>query len=187
MQVKGMAFNARLEFIKARFGEDRLDDVLDTVAQVKALMTSAGTFYPSTLYEYDHYTAFNQAICDKLYGGDEKAFVDMGEESAEGALKSVHKIFVMNRDVRSFLRSLPVIYAAYYVEMGEAKIEIKDTENRAIAEVHIPARAHRSVCQIVKGYMTRGMELCGAANIRIQELSCCTKGDNACRMDIAWD
>ena len=186
MQVKGMAFIARQASVAAKFGNEKLEQVMDAAPQVRALMTSSGNFYPSRLYEYEHYTAFNQSVCDILYNGDEKAYIEMGEESAEAALQSVHKIFIMNKDVRSFLRSLPVIYNAYYVDMGAAKIDIDDKINSAVTEIHVPGRPHRSLCQIISGYVKRGLALCGARDITLNETACQCRGDDACRMEIRW-
>lgn len=186
MQVKGTAFIARKDSVENKFGKEKLDAVLEVVPQVFALMSSTGNFYPSRLYEYDHYTAFNQAVCDVLYNGDEKAYREMGEESAEIALQSVHKVFIMNKDARSFLRSLPVIYNAYYVNMGAAKIDIDDKANLAVSEIRVPGRAHRSLCQIISGYVKRGLTLCGAQNVDLNETSCQCRGDDVCRMEIRW-
>jgi predicted hydrocarbon binding protein len=187
MQVKGMAFIARLDFIKTHFGEEKAEEVLATIPQVRALLSSSGNFYPSRLHEYDHYIAFNQAACDVLYKGNEKAFIEMGKESAEGALRSVHKVFVMNRDVRSFLRSLPVIFNAYYVDMGAATVEIDDKMNSAATSMHMPRNPHRSVCQVLRGYIHHGMELCGATGIELNETSCMCRGEETCKFEIRWD
>ena len=186
MQVKGTAFNARLDFIRDRFGEDKITQVLNTIPQVKALLSSTGTFYPSRAYEYDHYIAFNQAISDVLYHGGEKAYMDMGRDSAEHALKSVHKVFLMNKDTRNFVRSLPVIYAAYYVNMGVAEVHLDDTQNVARAFVRVPERAHRSLCQIIRGYVKHGMSMCGSQHISDLELSCCCRGAPACEFEFRW-
>jgi hypothetical protein len=187
MQVKGTAFNARLAFIKSKFGEDKLGAVWERAPQVQALVSSSGDFYPSRLYDYSHYTAFNQAVADAFYGGRETAFIEMGRDSADGALQSVHKIFVMNRDVRSFLRSLPVLYNAYYVDMGAAEVALNDRENTVTITVKMPRTPHRSLCQILRGYVLRGMELCGANSIADTETSCMARGGEACVMVITWN
>lgn len=187
MQVKGTAFNSRLAYIKTKFGEDKLGTVWERAPQVQALISSAGEFYPSRLYDYSHYTAFNQAVADAFYGGRENAFIEMGRESADGALQSVHKIFVMNKDVRSFLRSLPVLYNAYYVDMGAAEVALSDRENTVTITVKVPRAPHRSLCQILRGYVLRGMELCGANSIADAEISCMARGGDACVMAITWN
>ena len=187
MQVKGTAFNARLAFIKSRFGDDKLDAVWQRAPQVQSLMSSTGEFYPSRLYDYSHYTAFNQAVADAFYSGRETAYVEMGRESAEGALKSVHKIFVMNKDVRSFLRSLPVLFNAYYVDMGAASVDISDRENTVRIAIKVPRAPHRSLCQVLRGYVLRGMELCGAQSIADTEDSCACRGGDACVLNITWN
>jgi hypothetical protein len=187
MQVKGTAFNARLAFIKKKFGEDKLAAVWDRAPQIHALVSSTGEFYPSRLYDYIHYTAFNQAVADVFYGGKETAFIEMGRESADDALQSVHKIFVMNKDTRSFLRSLPILYNAYYVDMGLVEVNLNERENTVTVTVHGPRSAHRSLCQILRGYVLRGMELCGARSIAESEETCMARNGQACIFNITWN
>jgi len=186
MQVKGMAFNARLDFVKDRFSDEKLAAVMDKVPHVKEMCAASDGFYPSRLYDYKDYTAFNQAICDVLYDGKEKAYTEMGEYSAEGALTTVHKVFVMKKDVRSLLRSLPVIYSAYFIGLGAVTVDVSEVENLAKAKIQGVASPHRSLCQVVLGYMKHGMELCGATNVFIVEETCMCKGGDSCNVDARW-
>ena len=187
MQVKGTAFNARMSFVIEKFGEDKLSAVWDRAPQVHALLSTTGNFYPSRLYDYSHYVAFNQAVADVFYGGKESAYIDMGLDSASGALQSVHKIFVMNKDVRSFLRSLPVLFNAYYVDMGMVTVDLSERENTVTIVIKVPRTPHRSLCQVLRGYVLRGMEMCGARSVADHEETCMARGDESCTFNITWN
>lgn len=186
MQVKGMAMNARLSYVRKNFGPDGEKKLFEKLPKLKDMLFGE-EFLPSKMFQYNDYIAINQTVADLFFHGKDAGYIALGEDSANSALGTVHKAFVTARDVKSFVRSLPIIYNAYYKDLGQATTVVDAMENKATASVTGVKYPHRSLCQIIYGYLKKGMELCGAKNVKLNEKLCLCNKDSECTFEITWE
>ena len=174
MEVKGVAFIAREQFVKAVFGARIWDDLMTEVCAKHPSFKDL--IFPSTLINVREFLDFNDMLVEKLYEGDDTTYWKFGEKSAEWALTEgpYHK-FLDNKQPGQFIMTLPLIWSIYFTA-GKAQVTIVN-ENEfeiLVVQVSIP---HVYFEYLTLGYAKRGLELAGAKTVNMTAVRGFSKGD----------
>lgn len=182
VKIKGSVLKSRLAFVAEQAGEAGVKKVFGGLSAedqdaLRSVLTAG--WYPFELGR-----RLDEAIVRELGGGKREYFERLGEASAEKNLKGVHKDFLVPGDPQAFLAKAPVIYSFYY-DKGrrehqatgprEALLTTYDAETFSIAD-----------CLTVVGWHRRGLEMCGAQDVRIVEEECRARAGQVCRYRISW-
>lgn len=185
MKVKAVALKSREKFIKTKFGEESYQKFLQKLnPEDKEILES--TTLVSDWIPYHTYINVNQKICEEFFGHQEKAFSQFGEASAEEALTTIYKTFVATKNVKRFIQSAPDLYSLYYQNLGNIVVHFEG-ENVVNAKIIGNPEPHRSMCLSIIGYFQKGLQMCGAKNIIIQEKKCACWGDDCCEIYARWE
>jgi uncharacterized protein (TIGR02265 family) len=182
VKVKGGALASRLAFVREERGEEAVQRVLgrltDEDRKAFSPILTAG-WYPFELNE-----RLDQAIADEM-GIGERIFLVIGEKSAAHNLNGAHRALLSPGDPHGLLRRTPQIYQMYY-DAGHRTYE-RAADNKAILRTYdAPLFSHHD-CLTVAGWHRKAIEMCGAANVRVTETKCRTKGAEFCEYVCEWD
>ncbi len=174
MRVKGTAYHARLNLLRSKWGEEK----------VEAFLTRFHEEHPSfprkvlatTWMPAEEFLQLNDAIVDEVYGGDMESLWELGEASAAWTLKDgPYKNLLVTKDTRRFASMAPAMYANFF-DTGAARSAYSDTRvDLWIDGIPEPLR-HLYFEYSVVGYFRRGLELLGE-DVRAECVEGFSKGD----------
>jgi hypothetical protein len=167
MRIKGTALLARKRIIEDAFGEDAWRKLIDDVREAHPSLSQPLT--AATLYLVPDFLALHDEIIRRFYGGNDEAYMMLGEQSAEWALTlGPYKTFMMRKDIRSFVDSFPNLWAAYFHETASTGTATMTGSTIVLEAKNLPVW-HPYFEYLVVGYMKKGLELLGA-NVTMQRI-----------------
>jgi predicted hydrocarbon binding protein len=179
-KVKGTKISSKLAFVKDKFGEEALSNVIASMLvsdqEILHFLLDTG-WYPIELYE-----RVLRAICKVAAGGDMSIYSKIGEHSAEHNLNNAYRAF-RSKDPIKLLENMVPMHSMLN-DPGEMEV-IKEQEGRCVIKVTKP-RSTNIICRISRAFYQRVVELCGASNVRVLETKCSGRGDEFCQFDISW-
>lgn len=181
-QIKGAVLKSRIAFVEEHFGKEGVQRVLQSLApddQRPLRMLFTSNWYPFELGR-----RLDDAIAKVLGGGKAEFFERLGAASAEKNLSSLHIGYLTPGDPHAFLAKAPQIYAQYY---DTGRREYQRTGDRSgVLVTHDAETFSAPDCLTVVGWYRRGLELCGARDVRVSETECRAKGGTVCRYEVSW-
>lgn len=175
MEVKGTFFVGRKQFLVHRFGEPAWTSFLAALAEQDALFR--GPILATTMVPVASYLRFQEETIRRFFGGDDRAYWQIGEKAGEWALtEGPYKNYRQNqRDFGEFVaRSLPQIWSSYF-NRGELKTWVADGAVEGQI-VNLPVW-HVSFEFSVMGFMRRAIELVGFSIKQQQRVLGVSAGD----------
>ena len=103
MEVKGTAYLARKAMLEREIGQERFTELLRAVAARDPVF--AGPILATTRIPIDAFMRFNEAIVDRVYGGDQHSYFRFGEQARRGPSRA--RTSVWSRIAASTSSSLP--------------------------------------------------------------------------------
>lgn len=173
-RVKGAAIEATLGYLRARYGDAGLSEVL---ARCPPGVREAleGAVLVSAWYDGEVMVALTRAA-QARFGEDEdgQLAVRIGAASADfafgdGGPYEVFRQHGLRLGVGSFLESSAEIYRLYY-DVGRWSVE-EVTDTAAVMRVHDGVVFPASIVDRVRGYLRRGLELLGCHDVRVAHLT----------------
>jgi hypothetical protein len=174
MEVKGVAFLARQMMVVQERGEAAWRAFITEYAQQEPVF--AQTVMPVTRLPVDAFVRFNEALVQRLYGGDNRVYWQFGVKSAEYALGQgqLKSVFAPG-DYRRFILFTPGIWKGYFTE-GE--LQARPDANYAELRITGVPRPHLYFELSVMGFAAGGLTFLGAKNLRFEALKGFSKGHN---------
>ncbi|GMT98171.1 hypothetical protein KH5H1_22900 [Corallococcus caeni] len=174
MDVKGVAFLARQTMMVQAFGEPAWKAFV--AEQAKRDPIFGQLIMPVSRIPADAFLRFNEAMTQRFYGGDTKAYWQYGIKSAEYALSQGQlKTMFGKDDFRRFALFTPGIWKGYFTE-GDLTAQLQgDTVELRITGV---PRPHVYFELAVMGFAAGGLAyLSGRKEIHHEVLKGFSKGD----------
>ena len=175
MEVKGTAYLARKAMLEREIGAERFAELLRSVAKRDPVF--AAPILATTRIPIDAFMRFNEAIVDKVYGGDQHSYFRFGEQSAAWALAGPYKRLVENRGIDEFVASASAIYRNYFTE-GHAHATRKDKLVELRIEGIPDGLGHAYFEYAICGYFRRGLEEVSGGAVEMHALKGFVKGDS---------
>jgi uncharacterized protein (TIGR02265 family) len=182
-RIKGSVLRSRLAFVEEQVGADGLRRVIETLPA--ADQTALRGVLASTWYPFELGSRLDDAIVRVVGGGENDFFLKLGEASAAKNLGGVHKDFLAPGDPQAFLRRTPLIYSFYY-DVGRREYQ-QTGPKEGLLTTHDAGTFSAPDCLTIVGWHRKALEMCGASNVRVEELECRAKGAPVCRYRVAWD
>jgi hypothetical protein len=168
MEAKGVALLARKKLVSEQFGEDTWDAFLKEYGEKDGYFRT--DILPTALIPIDKFLAFNEALLKKFFLGDERAYITMGERTAEYSLvEGPYKTYLRDRDYRKLAEeSVPKLWKKFYTD---GTLEIIYQPGQVEAAIHGLPQRHVYFESAVVGYMKRTLELAGARDVSYRKLA----------------
>lgn len=182
VQVKGAAILPRFHYLEQHAPES-LDPIVARLPKPFRQQVESGLF-PDVWYPLDDFAALNRCIDAELGDGDGGLYVALGRHSADLILKTIYGGFYERGNPRYLFDRAQSIWDQYY---SSGRVDAQMTGSlRVQFSIRDFADPRRSVCQTVRGWMERSIELAGGVDVRVMERSCAARGDEACVFDGIW-
>ena len=181
-QIKGSVLKSRLAFVEEHGGKDAVARVLEHLAP--DARKQLGMILTVKWYPFDVGRQLDDAIVRVLGDGDSGFFERLGEASARANLATLHRGFLTDGDPHAFLGKAQSIYALYY-ETGRREYE-RVSEREGVLTTFDAETFSAPDCLTVIGWYKHALRLCGAAEPRIVEEECRSRGAQTCRYRISW-
>ncbi len=160
MRVKGTAIVARRQTVMAEFGAEAWDAFWRDFTDTHAPELAHGVL-PTATVPAETFLALSDALVERFYAGDPRAYWRFGVESASWALvDGPYANFVGTRDVASFLEVAPALWRAYY-SAGAFTAKLAEDRRLVRARIESPVR-HVHFEFSVMGFVERALTLVGA-------------------------
>jgi hypothetical protein len=160
MRIKGTALLARKRVIENTFGEAAWRELIEGMRGAYPSFDEPLT--AATLYPVPDFLAIHDEIIRRFYGGDDKVYFKLGEQSAEWALtQGPYKTFMRRKDITSFVESFPNLWAAYFHETASTGTATKTGSTIVLEARNLPVW-HPYFEYLIAGYVKKGLELLGA-------------------------
>jgi hypothetical protein len=161
MRVKGTAYHARLNLLRGKWGNDRVDTFLRGFAATHPSFPAA--ILPTTWLPAEDFLAFIDAIVNEVYGGDEQSLWEIGEASAAWSLREgPYRNLLEQNDIERFSGLGKAMYANFF-DSGDARSELRGSFVEVVID-NIPAKLRHLYFEYsLIGYFRRGLELLGAS------------------------
>jgi len=184
VEVKGTAVNVVPDFVKARHCATGFARWMDTLG-AKARAIFASTVYSNVWYPLD--TAFTEPasrVCDLFYGGSRSGAVQIGEFSADRALRGVYKFFVKLGSPEWLLTRASSVFSTYY---RPARME-SESAGRGHAYLVVSQFAGMSpvVEARIEGWVARSLEISGCNGVQVAVAESMAMGEPVTRFALSW-
>jgi len=182
-QVKGTAVIATMRFLEERFGDATLASVLQALSPAERALIEpaalASSWYPMSLLL--RVMRESQAAL----GGHPRIMRDMGRASAEYGLTTVYRIFLKVGSPQFIIGHAARVFGSYF-DRGEMRVR-ESRAGHATLDLLGFHEGSPELCERIRGWMERTMEMSGARNLRSAHSLCVHRGDAACRFQVDWD
>jgi hypothetical protein len=181
--VKGSAFASRIRWVQLNQGEAGLDRLLGVVSPALRETLDGGVVMASW-YPFDQFVELGERI-DATFGkGDLALIKPLGRHGADANLTTIYRLFFKVGTVKWIMARAARLWGMHY-DSGQLVVQQspgKEVELR-VEDFATPHRVH---CLSVQGWAERSVELSGAQDVALDELSCRASGDQTCRFRITW-
>lgn len=183
MKVKGNVLKARAAFVTERFGEAAWTRVVDSLPEEDRALFR-GAILNVGWYDFAQARRLDEAIVQVLGEGDTRLFEAMGRASAVENLTGVHSNLLTPGDPQAFMSKAQTIYRFYY-DVGRRSYEATGP-TEGLLTTHDAETFSAADCATVAGWYTEALEMCGAKNVRVEEIACRARGDGVCTYRVSW-
>jgi predicted hydrocarbon binding protein len=184
-RIKGAAIRARLEFVRARFGDEALKRVIGSLEGMDQVVLS-GTILPSIWYPFQVLVNLDEALRREIGGGGHDMFEEAGETVATQHARSIYRVFFRETDPERVLRLSACIFANYYSGLGRVSVRTSPdglSARLVIAEATSAARPH---CLTSMSYFRGVLDACIGRPVVGRETRCTCWGDETCEFEFSW-
>lgn len=168
-KIKGLVIISRFEYLESKYGTEKYSNFLSEISteevNFKRQPVDAASNYPESAL-----TLIDNLILEQFFEGDVSRFRAMGEWDAERFMPRLFNHYIDLKEPKEFLKQYERL-RGYLIGSGEMTVTEPEAERITIKidyGQHIP----RSVCLSEQGFISGGMQLCGAKNVQITEHSC---------------
>lgn len=182
--VKGTAIQARMDYLRSRFGPDGLAKVLDSLApEHRSLVTKpilVSNWYPMELSD-----EIMGAAEEHLGKGDGSLCRDIGVLSCKVGLQTVYKAFSRPDDPSSAVTRLTGLLWKSYYDTGEMVGRVRGPDSAEILISGIQLRKPW-LCHLLVGFIATILEEWGGSHSRASHPECMARGDSRCLFLVEW-
>lgn len=163
--VKAIAVVPTMEYVMYKFGKEKYRDVIDALPEhLKDRFRKR--MDKSEWIPLEDFVEFNRAIIKVLYRGNIDGAIDLGAESAEQGMTTVHKFAFKLGSVGMLLPKATDIFSTYY---KPASLEIVESKKGYAKLVMRNMKDNTGViARRVRGFLHRTLELMGSKNIEFR-------------------
>ncbi|MFH2138200.1 MAG: hypothetical protein ABII88_06780 [Candidatus Omnitrophota bacterium] len=180
-KCKGNLINQMKEYMTQVHGREKFDSLLKDIE------------YDHKEIDIDHILEsswvsekFCMDLCELAYRHFGARFCqEMGSFMCEKGVNKFYKIFINALSPAKIMKTSPYVWKVYH-DHGKL-IPLDSGENKYIYKLVDLPYPTKGLCNIMKGYNTKFIELSGGKNVRTQEVACAVDGAQCCQFSITWE
>ncbi len=161
MQAKGRPFKITIDFLREKFGEQKLNSFFETFPEYKNI-TAYSDF---DWYPLDGLITLSERA-DKFFGfGDHSVLIELGKYSAEKAMENSHKLF-KGSPPEAMISRAQALFSSYY-SAGTIEPEFKGSNRAVLVLKDFPSAD--GIIKRILGWMRACLKMTGAKNISVKQ------------------
>ena len=184
-EIKGVLLSAWLNFLKDRYGPSRVSDALESLDQ-EDRAALAKPFLASSWYTYDTLHALRR-LTRKLWTPDEGDISPtIGRRMAQDAFTGVYQS-LLEKDPIKQVEKFSWIGDFFFREARTLETEITGDASCLVRyRYEKGANPTQAICESLKHFWSRTLELSGASNVASAHPKCAARGQNICEFSFHW-
>jgi len=182
-RTKGFILQSRLAFVRERFGDAGVDQVLALLPESDRA-TLHGLILISGWYPLELALRLDDAISHAFGEESEQALRELGRRSADDNLTKFQGAFIHGKSPDAFLALAPAVYRMYY-ETGSREYHPRTPNSGELVTTGAEG-VTAGDCLTVMGWYERALELTGAKGPRLTHPECVARGGKVCRYGVTW-
>jgi len=139
---------------------------------------------PSIWYPFETYKHCINAAFEVYAKKNPEILREWGRNAAQAAMTTLYTAYVTGRDPLTFLNKYEMIHKSF-LDFSRVEV-IKEKENQVLFKLHEMDPECVPFFYIIQGWLERGMELCGAKNIKLEFISKSWEGNPETTLRISW-
>jgi predicted hydrocarbon binding protein len=176
--VKGSKISSKLAFVEKHYGPQALQQLLGSLSSEDR--ASLANVIDLKWYPFELYDHVLRAIVSVNAKNDESVLDRIGAHSAEHQLNNIYSAYKREDLIRMFRNMVPM--HAHMNDPGQMEVTIGGAA--ACTIIVTEPRSTASACRVSRAFYKRVAEMAGAKDVRVNETTCTSRGDDACRFEI---
>jgi hypothetical protein len=184
-EIKGILLTAWMDFLKARYGAEALTAAINELDAEDRLLVSA-PFLASSFYPYSSLYALRKLTRRFATPADKNLSVEIGRIMAEHVFTGAYRTLVAKDPVKQ-VEKISWVKDFFFKDSLVLETELL-SESRCLVRYRydVGAKPTSSICESLKGFWSKTLELAGATNLQATHPTCATKGANCCEFVFNW-
>ncbi|MBN2484405.1 MAG: hypothetical protein JXB34_00380 [Bacteroidales bacterium] len=184
MQVKGAALKTTRDFVKTKFPADYkrwIDNLPDSTKKYYESLIDVGGWFPMK----ESYLVPINKVAEMFYAGNYKKCGDeMGQYSAEVALKGFYKVFLLIATPNYLVQRATKIILTFYTPSEVEAVEIGPKS--AGMKIKVFPEISEALEYRMAGWCKKALELSNCTNINYVISKSLAKGDSTTEITYTW-
>jgi hypothetical protein len=185
-EVKGVILNAWIQFLKSRYGEERVARGLQDLARAQEHQI-AGAFLDSSWYPWESQGPLARLTRTLATPEDRNISFELGRFMADYAFEKVYKA-LLSREPDRLARNA-WLEDSLFQGVRKGKSEMVGESSYLLRYTYEPGmKPTAGMCTSTIGFCFRQAELAGRTNVRVihPEEKCAAFGNDCCEIVIEW-
>ena len=184
-EIKGILLKAWVDFLKNRYGEHAVSEVLGGLSAEDRMLLSP-IFLPSSWYPYSTLHALRKLTRPLVTPADRDLAVLIGRFMAEYVFTGVYRSLLVKDPVKQVEKFL-WIRDFFFRDANTLETEII-SQSRCLIRYRYEtgAKPTRAICESLSGFWGMTLELAGASAIKTSHPKCLTTGGDCCEFLFEW-
>jgi uncharacterized protein (TIGR02265 family) len=180
--IKGVMLKSRLKYVRTKYGEDALKNLLDSLdPDLKATLT--GRIIATQWYPFQTINDLDSTICEQLARGRDKAYLEMGAFSADNQFTTAYRGYLQSGNPHTILKKSSTMFSRFY---KPGSMDYLSTGEKSCLLVIKNFISTTQNCLTAVGFFKRAIELSGGKKVKIEEVKCTARGDDVCEFQVTW-
>lgn len=184
-EIKGILLTAWMDFLKARYGVEAVTAAILDLDSDDRLLVSA-PFLASSFYPYSSLYALRKLTRQFATPADKNLSVEIGRMMAEYVFTGAYRTLVAKDPVKQ-VEKISWVKDFFFKDSLILETEVLG-ESRCVVRYRYDAGATptSSICESLRGFWSKTLELAGATNLVATHPTCAKKGANCCEFVFDW-
>jgi predicted hydrocarbon binding protein len=184
-EIKGILLTAWMDFLKARYGVETVTAAIQELHSDDRLLVSA-PFLASSFYPYSSLYALRKLTRRFATPADKNLSVEIGRIMAEYVFTGAYRTLVAKDPVKQ-VEKISWVKDFFFKDSLILETEVLGA-SRCVVRYRYDAGAKptSSICESLKGFWSKTLELAGANQLVATHTTCATKGANCCEFVFDW-
>src|SRR5262245_42878399 len=185
-EIKGILLSAWMDFLKNRYGKEAVSEVIEGLAPEDRVLLAA-PFLASSWYPYRTLHALRKATRPLAGQTGENLSAEIGRFMAEYVFTGVYRSLLVKDPIKQ-VDKFSSIKEFFFREARKLESEITSERSCVVRYRYEPgAVPTRAICESLRGFWSRTLELSGAAGVRCAHTKCVASKAPFCEFVFDWD
>jgi hypothetical protein len=184
-EIKGILLTAWMDFLKTRYGSQAIGIAINTLDRENLLLVSA-PFLASSFYPYTSLYALRKLTRSLATSADKNLSVEIGRVMAEHVFTGAYRSLVAKNPIQQ-VEKISWVKDFFFKDSLILETELM-SECRCLVRYRYDsgARPTSAICDSLKGFWSKTLELSGASNLKAAHPKCAVHGANCCEFVFDW-